>query len=427
MKRLRVGLWLAAWSVWLWLGFGLYRELPRCLGPTVSRLPLQGGENVFGFLGGSEQIVLSPESGDPQFQTFDARTGEKIRDFTFPGGWRVSPERHIRTHGIVLGYGDSQGSNKGLHVINLHTGVTTTLSDKKVFNVAIHPKRPWIAFRESAPANDNPRSLVVVDWTTGVELFVRMPHPDRLPIRRPAFLGDSSRLAVPTAPVPPGSIGQRSTELEIWRIETPCRLEKLVRLPSVGELLPSNSERIALRIGMKESHVEVFDLDSGRRLFSTPVAFGDGPFDGNARLSSSGRGIMSGEPPSLWSVDDGVLRWSQDQSTKFHRKIFDDAFAVTEIWDQPWARSRLAGWNTVAVRELDDGRLRFRCWAQDASVSTYQSAEGRLGLAHQRDVHQLPLSINYRLLALCQTILALPLILVWALLKWRRKRKARLA
>jgi len=37
-----------------------------------------------------------------------------------------------------------------------------------------------------------------------------------------------------------------------------------------------------------------------------------------------------------------------------------------------------------------------------------------------------PLPVNWPLLTLCQTILALPLILLWAALRWRRNRRLRL-
>jgi hypothetical protein len=33
-------------------------------------------------------------------------------------------------------------------------------------------------------------------------------------------------------------------------------------------------------------------------------------------------------------------------------------------------------------------------------------------------------TVNWPLLALCQTILALPLVLLWAMLRWRRMRMA---
>ena len=36
------------------------------------------------------------------------------------------------------------------------------------------------------------------------------------------------------------------------------------------------------------------------------------------------------------------------------------------------------------------------------------------------EVYSFPLAPNLQLLAFCQTILALPLILVWALQRWRR-------
>jgi len=46
-RRLPHFLWLAAWSFWLWLGFGLYRELPRDLGPVVCQVKLRGLVEAF--------------------------------------------------------------------------------------------------------------------------------------------------------------------------------------------------------------------------------------------------------------------------------------------------------------------------------------------------------------------------------------------
>jgi hypothetical protein len=36
MRWLKRFFWLFAWGAWAWLGFGLYRELPRSLGSLVS-------------------------------------------------------------------------------------------------------------------------------------------------------------------------------------------------------------------------------------------------------------------------------------------------------------------------------------------------------------------------------------------------------
>src|SRR3954470_7591683 len=50
-------LWLLAWSGWAWLGVGLWRELPRDLGPVVCRLPLGNGEQVVGFFKSRPVVV----------------------------------------------------------------------------------------------------------------------------------------------------------------------------------------------------------------------------------------------------------------------------------------------------------------------------------------------------------------------------------
>src|SRR5688572_11675447 len=79
MSHLKRVLWLAAWSVWLWLGFGLYRELPRDLGPVVCSYRLNRDEQVDGFLPGGESFLVSqfgPDDRLPTFQIRSVATGE---------------------------------------------------------------------------------------------------------------------------------------------------------------------------------------------------------------------------------------------------------------------------------------------------------------------------------------------------------------
>ena len=88
LKRL---LWLAAWSVWLWLGFGLYRELPRDLGPVVCKLQLTGGQSLVGFDDRREEVIAKKRNyseARDEYAALDVHTGKPTREVDKPSrGW----------------------------------------------------------------------------------------------------------------------------------------------------------------------------------------------------------------------------------------------------------------------------------------------------------------------------------------------------
>jgi hypothetical protein len=95
---------------------------------------------------------------------------------------------------------------------------------------------------------------------------------------------------------------------------------------------------------------------------------------------------------------------------------------VVEIWDFRMLGSRTS-WITSAFRG-QNGRVRWRLW-NTHNAEAY-SDNGSLWLDSEFYVHDgSPPPLNYPLVALCQTILALPLALLWAGLKWRRRRRGR--
>src|SRR6476660_10364094 len=53
--------WITAWGVWLWLGFGLYRELPRDLGRVVCKLPTANLSTTF--IGDKHEIYTHESRG----------------------------------------------------------------------------------------------------------------------------------------------------------------------------------------------------------------------------------------------------------------------------------------------------------------------------------------------------------------------------
>src|ERR1700752_391625 len=77
-------LWLAAWAFWLWLGLGLYRELPRELGPELGTLSIGKGETILGFVKVTTKLAVMQQGRTSlKIKTFDARPGsleEPVRE-----------------------------------------------------------------------------------------------------------------------------------------------------------------------------------------------------------------------------------------------------------------------------------------------------------------------------------------------------------
>jgi len=93
MPHLKHLFWLFAWSLWAWLGVGLYRELPRQTGAFLCRLSLSEKERVIGFLGDEHRVVVERFDGPYEYSVFDIPMGARA-PLTLPdrkkylGGWR---------------------------------------------------------------------------------------------------------------------------------------------------------------------------------------------------------------------------------------------------------------------------------------------------------------------------------------------------
>src|SRR5688572_6661845 len=70
-------LWLAAWGVWAYIGFGLLHSLPRNLGPVVCKLPLESKEEVVGFLGEEHRIVVFGSQPSQPYALIDVPSGAR--------------------------------------------------------------------------------------------------------------------------------------------------------------------------------------------------------------------------------------------------------------------------------------------------------------------------------------------------------------
>ena len=457
MKWLPRLLWLAAWSVWLYLGLGLHRELPRLPGPMLASLPIEPRDTLLGFAKNSPYVVvqsissLAGANGNPSsnileaqprlLKIYDGLTGALTRQCELNSLVVHHDPQACRRHGVLFSqrsrvppYSRSKPSiNEGFHAYDVLADRWIELSDREAVHTVVHPTKPWIAFTDFG--GRSARRPAVFDWSTGVELLARPSMPSRGPTSPPLFLGDTDRLIVTVWTPESEPRFPRPAELEIWKIGSPSRLEKTVCLPAFGSAPEvSSNGRLASGYATKTTLTfDVIDLETERSLFSVPRA-GERPsalpVPGGARrmaLSKSGRTILGGNPLTLWDIDVGAPIWTPDSAQEAQPNDDRETFSVVERWPEHWIGARFKRWNTVARRDLETGRLKLRCWEHDRSILSYTNANDTLAVSPSGAVHRLPFLVNYPLLALCQSILALPLILLWCILRWRRSRRTRLA
>jgi hypothetical protein len=451
--------WLAAWSVWLWLGLGLYRELPRDLGPVVCKLKVKGAERALGFLADGRKFATQTGSGNrekPEVQLWDATNGAFLRTISVPSSpmSRMWPEWCRLSHSCLFGYGMDQ-VNSGVTAlewaIDLETGRQIDLGECR--RAVFHPKRSLaVVFerqsrrildrrRREAPQHEE---LRLIDLSTG-EVVLSWPDASAAAdgtwlSDKPIFVGND-RIAIPAS-----KQGKRH-RMEIWKLDELGSAPQIVdglRIdgPSVG----GSERRVAFQRGVGDAaRSRVFDLHLGREIFETPSLGDDGEmevrtwgWEPELRLDSSGRGLLNPNFNVLWDVESGRKLWrggirldrnKQDRPGSVGRyasaeidSIPPDRFETIETWYY-----RLGSWSgekkVWAVRNLRDASLVYRCW-NPTTKQPYSSPDGRLVVERDWNVHELPPRVNYPLLALCQTILALPLVLLWAVLRWRGKRRA---
>ena len=199
----------------------------------------------------------------------------------------------------------------------------------------------------------------------------------------------------------------------------------------------------------KSRWVDVYDVAAKRFLATLapseqPAATG-GPLTDAAdplrsRLAPSGGAVLSfgsirieaGQAMSQWAAcDAGALRevgkgrvlWRAGTSETLVEGV-DDRFLVRERWHESWKRwlPRLQ-YESFAHRSMETGKLLCRTPVGAGCVTRRCNASRTLAVLDDGAVHPYPPRVNWLLLALCQSILALPLVLLWAILKWRRCRR----
>src|SRR5215203_5040798 len=123
LRHFKLVFWLAAWSVWLWLGYGLHRELPRDFGPVVRTLPFDVSvDRPLGFLEGDDLLVTEAMKlaygGYRYFDVWEIASGRKRQSLVAPTLWAGG--RPSIPHGVVIGLarGDDEAPKESMQVLD---------------------------------------------------------------------------------------------------------------------------------------------------------------------------------------------------------------------------------------------------------------------------------------------------------------------
>jgi len=444
--------WLLAWGAWAALGVGLHRHLPRNVGPVVAKLQMPTIENVVGFLPSGEEIATLQNipSQPSAIYIYKAATGERVRTIMGPAtgqlvdvGFGSSKDREdIRRFGLLLSnvstkFDSSRDSNgnreTGFHILDLRTGAVRKVQQEWAEFAAFHPQKPWLLFTSRRRPQWADLRVQVLDVERDIVLFDKSVSAADPLSGDPFFDLGSDAVVFPLR----SSKTNRRTQagrFEFWTVANPSQLTRTVDPAFVGmNGQPSLGGRVAFsRAGSYETYIDVVDLRDGKRLFAYPAdddrnSYPQYRFHPPAVLSASGRAaLQSGRYGMLWDVDTGKLLWRGSSAELVTALPLENKFAVYEPWSvlfKSW--SFLKGYATFAVRDLETGAVEYRCPVDQMRTFGATSPDGSLSVGRDGLVTRMPFHVNWPLLAACQGVLALPLILFWSALRLRRRWRTR--
>ena len=458
MKWVKRGLWAAGWSSWAWLGVGLHRELPRDLGPTVSRRQGKEEISVVGFLGEGDAVlgqampaqIISLLGQERTFYSWESQTGRELQEVGpfVPTRSRGEPRVSLH-HGVVIEGSDfsSDGSLIACRVWDLRTRGDCKLPRGFGRVLDVHPTWPLVALESTSQRA--PRRIGLADLRDGSlvaawDLWKSVPDSESIDA---GYFNDRSTTSILLKLRSRETGIQHLLHLDADRqtISNPIGLPPWchkTRHPQSGRFFVSgfevektrhpHGERLFLSGFEHEKYVtSVIDTSSGAVVWSRRVTFQ--PDDLQAYflsvgasdvLAPSGRLIF--EPLiGLTDLGTGHAVWSKtkDFEEPIPPEVGAAAFWVRECWGTLAKKiGASVAWTTWALRDIETGRLIVRL-RERVDLNEKQM----LAVASDGAVYPWPAHVNYPLLALCQSILALPLVLLWAALWWRRKRRMRLA
>jgi hypothetical protein len=421
-------LWLLALSFWAWLGFGLYRELPRDLGPVIYHLPNATNQLVVGFTDHTFRLVgcfhdWNAAGHELWIWDSERRSLAKKHLASLPTvPWSTSSP--ARDFGVVPARVSEIGWDRG-YAFDLRTGARRALPIQG-FSPIFHSQKPWAMFTSLAENPNGPFWVKAFDLRTGQSIFEWQSAARSLK-DVPFFIGDD-RIGIP--------LNAREndlasvTTLEVWTLSKGDAPTHRIAPFEIGrDAAASKNGRVAWH--QKTSTVQVFDIAAERMVFSEPQdasAAGKratGGILGTPLLSDDGQAVLAPISGTLFEIDTGRLLWRARDEELIVGYKGQRQFETKEVWSivlGRWSKS----FETFAMRNLRDGDLVYRSWWP--TLNQFADDEFDQGfILTEEGVRSLPPRVSYPLLALCQTILALPLVLLCAILRWRRKRRMRMA
>jgi hypothetical protein len=422
MRRwLTRSLWLAAWSFWLWLGFGLYRELPRDLGRVIFHHPNADEQFVVGFVDHSPQLVGCFHDWNPAGHELwvwdpDEQTMAKQHFASLPTvPWNTaSPGREF---GVVPAR-MSEGRWDPSFAFDFRSAARRTLPIQG-FAPIFHPQKPWALFTSVAETPNGPYWIKAFELRTGRPIFEWQSATRPLKYI-PFFIGDDRIGMVLDADK---KNPESDASLEVWTLpQADAPTHQITPFEIGHDAVASTDGRIAWH---RDSAVTVFDITAKREVFTEPLATNlanerpTSAFVATPLLSEDGQAVLAPISATLFEIDTGRVLWRGGVEDLIVGDKDNRQFETEEVWRIDlgrWTRS----FKTFAVRSLRDGALAYRSWTP--SLNLFARDDGGHGfILTDEGVRALPPRVNWMPLALCQAILALPLVLLWAVLRWRRK------
>jgi hypothetical protein len=435
MKRwiVRV-LWLVAWCGWVWLGVGLHRELPREWGTPVVQLDVDEDDQTLGIVG-SDAVVTQRKHGlrGATYKTWRVDDGSLVRTVEGPAHQESDLLRFGLSAGLHPQAGGDNLQRKPVQCLDLLTGEWTPLGSAFMEVLAVHRDRPWIALKEESDEGRT-ASVRVFDaerrefpWTTSIGA----PSAGGAEHAVDAWFRDDVLEILWGRKAPPEKGSGRSFRIERWNVPE----QKLLSTTPIEGRRPwihenGSKDRFVMRSGNNGETVNVVDAqnlktkfsakdDYGRRSEWHTLDQGHGPavLDEDARRLLTPVGV-------LWNVRSGQRLWRRDPKFEavLRRELPDGRFSVLEDW-KVWCErfGVTTEWTTVAVRSMETGGVDFRVWDWPFGPECV-SDDWTLAVDVMGEIHHMPPPPNWRLLTICQSVVAAPFILLWIALRWRRRR-----
>jgi hypothetical protein len=331
----------------------------------------------------------------------------------------------FRVHPRVFARKNPSTGGSGLFYLDLRRNEWKVISTHPCKLLREDESTPLIVFKDDGGADGAERVVLYDCEAMGVRHKFNL-RPDERFGESALFVPTQHRLLIQRF------VSNQPT-VEVWAFDEGVRLEKRIPNIDLGKYPHAAANgRVAFSGGRGASgRFEVLDLSSGRVVYShrppdrrpanLPTQFTEPPL-----MSPSGRCVHGGNPQSLIEIDTGRTLWSVTEFGYCGPFRNLDGFCVSELWWKWLGLPYDERLETYAQRSLDDGSLICRTQRRYFAPPKHDfSRDGRFVISfHEGCLFRNPPLVNYPLLALCQSILALPLILLWAILRWRRKKKA---